>query len=245
MDRIWNDVPDPLDPACPGGGRCTVLLPDHRWQHLSRHTDNRAEPWEEWLTPAVIHRLRSCPPAGTSDVDLQEARQQASDRFELETKQNLHVPLAVLYYVGQPFKPGASSSPLETTCDLVLPSGAKLTIRQKRQTGLTFLTCYFISQVRTVRGDRWRLLMLFLLERYATPNGDGSFSPPDLSRWPQDKEGEFICARSFARTAHGGSTTGKLNTGALCPRLGRFRRLRLARPAGGRRLEPRIDWSLR
>jgi hypothetical protein len=174
-----------------------VLLPDQRWPHLYKHTDNRAQPWEEWLTPAVVQLLRRCPPPGTSDGDLQSARQRACDQFEQEAKQNLEVPLAVLYHVGQPFRPGATSSALELTCDLVLPSGAKLTIREKRE-GLTFLTCYFVASVRTVPGERWRFLLLFLLERYATRNGDGTFSPPDPSRWPQEnEEGELVCAPCF------------------------------------------------
>jgi hypothetical protein len=189
VDRTWSNVPDPRVASCPAGGHCTVVLLDLRWSHLHKHANDRTQPWTEWLPAPVVALLRSNVPAGTTDQQLQAARQQASDQFEQEAKQALGVPLAVLYDVAQPVQGTRSFSPWELTADIVLRSGAKLTIRETRDKQLMFLTCFFVDSVRfapPVR--RWRLLVRELLDRYAQSNADGSYSLADPATWPRRNE---------------------------------------------------------
>jgi hypothetical protein len=144
---------------------------------------------------------------GVSEADRQATRQQVSDRMEQAAKQSLAVPLAVLYEVAQPPSPTGKGSPWELTVDLVLPCGAKLCLREGRNKVLGVRSCYFLNAVRSAPEDRrWRLLMFKLLDRYATDNGNSTFSPPDPSAWPKPnpETGEYINRPRFQTEARWG-----------------------------------------
>jgi hypothetical protein len=196
VTRTWHDVPDPRDETCPAGRRCEVSLEDHRWSHLHEHVSNPDEPWDDWLTPGLAADLRNSMQVGVTEEDRQATRQQVSDQMEQGAKQALGVPLAVLYDVAQPPGSAPGGSRWRLTVDVVLPCGAKLCLREDRHKVLNVLTCFFITAVRSVpdKDQRWRYLVHQLLERYATDNGNGTFSPPNPSAWPRPnpETGEVI-----------------------------------------------------
>jgi hypothetical protein len=184
VTRTWHDVPDPRDDACPAGGKCDVVVEDHRWSHIDEHVNDLTEPWDDWLTPPLATALRNSLQVTTTETGRQTTRQQVSDRMEQAAKQAVGVPLVVLYDAAQPPKGGGKGSPWELTVDLVLPCGAKLCPREAKKV-LGVRTCFFPSAVCAAPPNRrWRLLVRQLLTRYAKDNGDGTFSPPDPSAWP-------------------------------------------------------------
>jgi hypothetical protein len=194
VTHTWREVPDPRDATCPTGRRCEVVLENHRWSHLHEHVSDRREPWDDWLTPGLAIDLRNSFLVSVTEAQRQAVRDQVSGRVEQAAKQSAGVPLAVLYDVAQPPRGTDRGSPWALTVDLVLPSGAKLCLREDRLKVLKVLTCYFITLVRSAPKDRrWRLLVRFLLDRYARGNGDGTFSPPNPSAWPKaNEEGEWV-----------------------------------------------------
>jgi hypothetical protein len=160
------------------------------------------EPWEEWLTPRLAGELRGLWRLGVSDQRRQAVLLEVSNLVEQEAKRSLGVPLVVLYDVAQDVGRGQGYRPWLKTCDLVLPSGAKLTIREHEK-DFTVRSCYFIGQVcRTPANVRWRLLVRRLLERYARDNGDGTYSPdPFRPPWRTEETGEVIYNPRFRTEA--------------------------------------------
>jgi hypothetical protein len=183
VTHTWADVPDPRDETCPKGRRCEILLEDHRWSHFHSHVSNLAEPWDDWLTPGLAADLRNSGQSTVKEANREATRPKVSDLMEQAAKQSVGVPLAVIYEVAQPPREGGRGSPWALTVDLVLCCGAKLCLREAKKV-MTVCTCYFIAAARSApKGRRWRLLLHQLLMRYAKDNGDGTFSPPDRSRW--------------------------------------------------------------
>lgn len=177
MTHTWEDLPDPRPENCPGGTRCQVDLPEHRWSHIRPHVDRPDEPWDDWLVDWLAGELRATYLPGMSLEQQQEVRQRVSDRMNEAVRECLGVPLAVVYDVLQP---GQFASAL--TVDLVLRCGAKLCIRERERGHYAVSTCYFH---RCVQGRpperRWRWLMRHLILRYARHNGNDTYSPPDAS----------------------------------------------------------------
>jgi hypothetical protein len=182
MDHVWTDIPDPRDPACPGGGLCSVVLEDHRWAHIKEHVEDRRQPWEDWLAVELTIRLRDSYHTGMSEADRQIVRQEVSNRMEIAAKECLGVPLAVLYDVAQAPKGAGTRSPWVLTADLVLRSGVKLCIRERERGRYDICSCYFHDCVCGRPTERrWRWLVRLLIRRYARDNGNGTYSAPDSS----------------------------------------------------------------
>src|SRR5438067_1611148 len=122
-----------------------------------------------------------------AEAELGTIRQRVSDRMEQDAKRCLGVPLAVLYDVAQDVSTkGRQSSRWVLTVDLVLPCGAKLCVRERDRMTYRVRTCFFHTCVwRAVAGRRWRMLVRHLIERYATDNGNDTWSPPTPTDWPK------------------------------------------------------------
>lgn len=206
MTFTWRNLPNPRDESCPSGTRCDVHLEVDRWSHFQPHHDDPAEPWGDWLPGTLAQELRDSCLAACPDARRQAVRQRVSDQMEAAARQSLGVPLAVLYDVAQPPKQGVRGSPWEPTADIVLACGAKLCVRQREGNQFSVRTCFFPDEVRSKPAPRrWRWLVRSLIKRYATDNGNDTFSPPSPSAWPQPgSKGEMVNDPRFRTNARWG-----------------------------------------
>lgn len=176
----WTDVPDPRDDNRPCHARCEVSVEERTWRHIvERHVTSSAEPWDEWLTPAVADRLRTLWSHGSTEQVRRDTLGAVATTVEMDVKSCLNVPLGLLYDDYKRASP-VQPSKAQETWGLVLPCGAFLVARS-RPTGGEVRTCYFkgVASRETDPSQRWRRLAQSVMITYAKVRPDGTFGPPD------------------------------------------------------------------
>ncbi len=177
---VWQDLPDPRDPAAAGKKVSIVVDPTAWEEHVARHVVNRGEPWDSVLETATIAALRKAHAAGIA-VPLQ-VLQQALERLELEIRRSLERPLAIVHEVRHL---GSSSKHVPHVWLLLLPCGATAYVRQGgwgQGAGVGYLaTCYFprAATVEPNRERRWARVLRDLVVRYGLLDQRRGLLPPD------------------------------------------------------------------
>ncbi|MCS7305950.1 MAG: hypothetical protein NZ602_12695 [Thermoguttaceae bacterium] len=168
---VWQDLPDPTDPAAPKGQKTQMVVPVSTWHHiLEKHIRCELEPWSELLTESVRQALIDQPVEASEQT---AEGQQALRRLETEVRHSLERPLVLLYAMRPVKETGQAGETRYRVWGMVLPSGATAYAHQKGGK-VELMTCYFPKPcgVKTNRDQRWQKTVKTLLWRYCSRSAD-------------------------------------------------------------------------
>jgi hypothetical protein len=184
MDTTWSDMP--LHGGDPESALVGVLVQTHVWRKIGeKHMANPREPWGEWLGASMASTFQALWPLGCQNDDDRKVVEDVSSRIRQDALVSLAAPLFMKYRYcrigaaeeGDPQRLGSLSDP-EPSQRLVLPSGARVEIRQDTRGGWSMRSCYFDDDVAGQDVPDWlryRRLVGKLRGRYlVAPGGSGA-----------------------------------------------------------------------
>jgi hypothetical protein len=168
----WDNLPDPCTWAADGpGGNCTVHGLEGNWKHLvNKHVRNSAEPWEQWVTAAILGDIEQVSAASVAAECWGGAIRRLAAAMNDAVHKAFRRPLVVL--VRERRRPTA---PAVRKWILVLPVGAQMLVACDAKAGNLLLTCFFPEEVRDEEPeDRWRALAEKIVRQYChyVPGGE-------------------------------------------------------------------------
>ncbi len=173
---IWEELPDPTDPAAPEGQKSWMAVPLSTWQHiLEKHIRREKEPWKEVLSRPVWTALQNQPVESSHETPEGQA---TLAMLESQVRQSLERPLVLIYGVRPVDARQQVKKIRYWVWGMVLPSGATAYAHQS-SSQVELKTCYFPkpANVKQDRGQRWKHTVKQLLWRYC-PRGEGRLQLP-------------------------------------------------------------------